>query len=256
MKGERLDRAAVFTYFPHDPGVPDWLPPAVAVHRGDWKLIRIFHGGDNGAHRYLLFNLRDDLGEKTNLASARPDLVAELDALIEAFLTDTGAIVPLPNPAFDPARYHPELEGQQKPRTKSAAKKPAKDDSDPKLQGWKARNCDAAVTAGIVTVKGTTDSPFLGVGAGTDGPAAVTFHARSAVGGTGKVEWIPPGTSPVPANSAPFTLKAGDWQSVTVHIAAQGPLGIVRIYLPAQKQAVEVDWIELRGAGKPRRWDF
>ena len=28
---------------------PDWLPPSISVHSGDWKLIRIFHGGENGA---------------------------------------------------------------------------------------------------------------------------------------------------------------------------------------------------------------
>jgi arylsulfatase A-like enzyme len=49
-KGGRLDRKAVFKYFPHDPAVPDWLPPAVSVHSGDWKLIRIFHGGEKAAH--------------------------------------------------------------------------------------------------------------------------------------------------------------------------------------------------------------
>jgi hypothetical protein len=30
---------------------------------------------------HLLFNLRDDLGEKNNLAAQKPELVAELDAL-------------------------------------------------------------------------------------------------------------------------------------------------------------------------------
>ena len=118
LQGRELAREAVFQYFPHNPGVPDWLPPAVSVHRGDWKLIRIFHGGENGAHRYLLFNLRDDLSEKNNLAAQKPELVSELDALITHFLADTKAVVPVPNPAFDPAQYHPELEGRQKPRTK------------------------------------------------------------------------------------------------------------------------------------------
>jgi hypothetical protein len=59
---------------------------AVSVHRDDWKLIRIFHGGENGAHRHLLFNLRDDLGEKEQPRRAKkPELVTELDALIEKF---------------------------------------------------------------------------------------------------------------------------------------------------------------------------
>jgi arylsulfatase A-like enzyme len=58
-----------------------------------------------------------------------------LDALIEKFLTDTKAVVPVPNPAFDPAKYHPELEGQQKPKAKAqpeaAAKTAPASDDDP-----------------------------------------------------------------------------------------------------------------------------
>jgi hypothetical protein len=34
------------------------------------------------------------------------------------------------------------------------------------------------------------------------------------------------------------------------------PLCILRVYLPAQKQTVEVDRIELNATSKPRRWDF
>lgn len=112
LKGGTIERETVFQYFPNSPNVPDWLPPGVSVHRRDgWKLIRIFHAGEKGAHRYLLHNLTEDPGEKNNLASQKPELVAELDALIETFLTDTKAVVPIPNPNFDPAKYRPELEG-------------------------------------------------------------------------------------------------------------------------------------------------
>jgi arylsulfatase A-like enzyme len=260
LRGQPLAREAIFTYFPHEPGVPDWLPPAVAVHSGDWKLIRIFHGGENGAHRHLLFNLRDDLGEKNNLAAQQPARVQELDALIAKFLADTKAVAPIPNPKFDPAKYHPELEGKQVPKAKAqpkaAAKTPAKADGDPVLHGWKARACTATVKDGIVTVKGQGDAPFLGVGAGVNGPATVKFRARAVSGGSGKVEWIPSGTAQADAKSAPLTLAAGDWQEVTVNIPAEGPLGILRIHLPAQKQPVEIDWIELKAAGKPKRWEF
>ena len=126
LKGESLPDKAIFQYFPHSPGVPDWLPPAVSVHLGDWKLIRIFYGGEKGAHRFMLFNLRNDLGERNNLAPQHPELVAKLDALIGEFLTDTSAVVPVPNPAFDPAAYHPESEGQPKAKAKAAAKRKAK----------------------------------------------------------------------------------------------------------------------------------
>lgn len=124
LKGETLADKAVFQFFPHNPGVPDWLPPAVSIHQGDWKLIRIFHGGEKGAHRHLLFNLRDDLGERKNLAAQQPELVAKFDAMIEAFLAETKAVVPVPNPAFDPSKYQAELEGKQQP--KRTPKRPAK----------------------------------------------------------------------------------------------------------------------------------
>ena len=76
LQGKSLSREAIFTYFPHAPGVPDWLPPSVSVHQGDWKLIRIFHGGENGKHRYKLFNLKEDIGEQNDLARAFPERVA------------------------------------------------------------------------------------------------------------------------------------------------------------------------------------
>lgn len=106
-----------------------------------------------------------------------------------------------------------------------------------------------------MTVTGQGNAPFLGVGAGVSGPATVKFRVRSAAGGAGKIEWLS-APSAADAQSAPFTLAAGDWQDVTVSIPASGPLGIVRLYLPAQKQPVEVDWVELKSEGKPKRWEF
>lgn len=266
LRGQPLAREATFTYFPHEPAVPDWLPPAVVAHSGDWKLIRIFHGGEKGAHRHLLFNLRDDLGERTNLAAREPERVKHLDGLIEKFLADTKAVVPIANPKFDPAKYQPELEGKGEPKAKAAKKAAAKaptpapaeakaDAGDP-LQGWKARSCTATVKAGVITVTGQGAAPFLGVGAGVSGPAVVKFRTRSASGGAGKVEWLPTAAASAEAKSTPFTLAAGDWQEVTVSIAASGPLGIVRLYLPAQKQPVEVDWVELKAGEKLKRWEF
>jgi arylsulfatase A-like enzyme len=181
LKGDALAGKAVFQFFPHNPGVPNWLPPAVSVHRDEWKLIRIFHGGEKGAHRHLLFNLRDDLGEKNNLAAQKPELVAELDALIEGFLTDTKAVVPVPNPAFDPAKYHPELEGKQQPKAKAKAPAKGKDDGDPALQGWKARDCKASVKDGILRITNIGSECFLGFSAAKhSGPTSVKFRIKAS----------------------------------------------------------------------------
>jgi arylsulfatase A-like enzyme len=111
-KGDQtFTRPPTFTYFPHDPGVPDWMPPSVAVHDGDWKLIRIFYHGEDNQHRYQLYNLKQDIGETNNLAAQEPIRVKELDAKIEAFLTETKAVLPKINPNFDPSKYDPKEEG-------------------------------------------------------------------------------------------------------------------------------------------------
>ncbi len=123
LRGQAFERGPLFQFFPHHPPVPDWMPPSVSVHLGDWKLIRLFHAGEKAAHRYKLFNLADDIGEKNDLAAAQPERVKELDALIEKFLTETKAIVPAPNPVFDPAKYNLADEGQAKPKAKAAPKK-------------------------------------------------------------------------------------------------------------------------------------
>ena len=73
--------------------------------------------------------MKDDVGEKKDLASAMPEKVGELDAKIEGFLTDTHAVRPIVNPAFDPAQYRPERIGIAPPKKPKnappAAKKPA-----------------------------------------------------------------------------------------------------------------------------------
>ena len=111
LKGGKLSREAIFTYFPHSPPVPEWLPPSIAVHSGDWKLIRVFHGGENGAHDYKLYNLTEDIGEKNNLASKHPEKIKALDKMIENHIKDAKTVVPIPNPNFDPKQYHPERIG-------------------------------------------------------------------------------------------------------------------------------------------------
>ncbi len=42
----------------------------------------------------------EDIGESDNLADEYPDRVSELNDLIDQFLTDTGAVIPTPNPAY------------------------------------------------------------------------------------------------------------------------------------------------------------
>ena len=243
-----LERKAFFNYFPHA-GVG--RAGGVWARSGDWKLIRWFGAPAGDDARHELYNLRDDLSETTNLAAAQPARVKELDALIDGFLADTGATFPRPNPAYQPALARPT-------KAKAAAA------TDDPLEGWKARQCEAVVKDGVLTMTGNgkAAAAFLGHAMGrTTGPVVVKLRVRTSAGGPGKVEWLPSGQAGggADAQSVAFAVAAGEWQELAVTIPTPGPLGTMRLYLPAGAQPLELDWAEVRGTGanaKPQRWDF
>jgi arylsulfatase A-like enzyme len=211
---------AIFTYFPHAPRVPDWLPPSVAVHQGDWKLIRIFHGGDGGAHRWKLFNLHEDIGETNDLAASQPQRVKELDALIDRFLSDTRAVVPVRNPDFDPAVYRPEDEGQPGPRgpKKTGPRGPRKGPPSKPVAGWRpSRDCKLAIAA---------------AGSATERPSAALIVTSS-------------GKDPYLSYVLPKALPAGRFAArITMASTAAG-----RGQLFWQEQAVQPAFFRDRSAG-------
>ena len=59
---------------------------------GDWKLIEYFEDG-----RSELYNLKDDIGEKQNVASEHPDKVQALHDKIVAWRKSVGAKMPTKN---------------------------------------------------------------------------------------------------------------------------------------------------------------
>jgi arylsulfatase A-like enzyme len=101
LKGTgKLKREAIFCHTPNYKR--DTAPPSTYVRKGDWKLIRFYGEGPNRSYAFELYNLRDDIGETKNLADKMPEKVRELDALITVHLKDTGAIIPFPNPRYNP----------------------------------------------------------------------------------------------------------------------------------------------------------
>lgn len=99
LRGEILDRDTIFCHFPHYTPAADGLP-STYVRKGDWKLIRFYCDNDDQTDRVELYNLSEDIGETNNLADEYPDHVSELNDLIDQFLTDAGAVIPTPNPAY------------------------------------------------------------------------------------------------------------------------------------------------------------
>ena len=267
LKGDRLEREAIFTYFPHAPGVPDWLPPCVAVHSGDWKLIRLFHQGDNGAHDYHLYHLKDDIGESTNLASANPQKVKELDRLIERHLTDTKAVVPKPNPNFDPAQYHPDrigvqagglkIAGQPKPKRKPAT--PRAKDAKP-VKGWRPGGTAAPLDTGSHTLvlRSTGGDPQLVLAERLNlagGPFTLSMRLKPTKAGNVIVFSNPPW------RRGEFTkmgsVQPGSWTELTATLDVETLTGL-RIDPMNSAGRVEFNNIRVKDSNGEivKRWEF
>ncbi len=75
-----------FASSPHDAFYYYWMNDLEAIRVGPWKL----HFSKKGAEICELYNLEADVGETTNLASAHPDIVAELTKHAETPRTSLG----------------------------------------------------------------------------------------------------------------------------------------------------------------------
>lgn len=96
---QKINRDEIYCHFPHYIKATGNVP-STYVRKGDWKLIKHYHDGDNQAHRFELFNLKKDIGETLNLSKVFPNKVKELDNLIEQHLINKGGIKPIANPNY------------------------------------------------------------------------------------------------------------------------------------------------------------
>lgn len=90
-----LKRDAIYWHFPGylGAGVGGWrTTPVGSIRAGDWKLLEFFEDG-----RLELYNLRQDVGEKNNLAKQLPDKVKELHGKLVAWRKDIKAPMPTPH---------------------------------------------------------------------------------------------------------------------------------------------------------------
>jgi len=221
-----LDREAYFTWFPH-------LIPAVSVRAGNWKLIRRWESHPDYPALHELYNLKDDIGETTNLAGAMPAKVAELHLMIDRFIADTGALAPKPNPDYT---------------------EPSPAD------GLVPRMCKISLVDGALRLEADGATPFLGTAqVRLPGPLTLALRLRSG-GGAGKVQWISNDQKDFPEQGqvVPFAIAAQDgWQDIEVQLPIQGMPRIVRLYLSAAKGPVDLRSIRYADRqGKTKVWDF
>jgi arylsulfatase A-like enzyme len=72
--------------------------PSSIIRKGDWKLMQFFESG-----KIELYNIKQDLSEKNDLADSHPEKLSELLKELKRWQSKTKAVIPTRlNPAFDP----------------------------------------------------------------------------------------------------------------------------------------------------------
>jgi arylsulfatase A-like enzyme len=90
-----LDREAIFWHYPHYGNQGG--TPGSSVRCGDYKLIEFFEDG-----RLELYNLREDVSEKHNIAKDKPDITQKLKEMLVDWREKVEAKIPEPNPDYKP----------------------------------------------------------------------------------------------------------------------------------------------------------
>ena len=112
LKGEEIEERPLFWHYPHY-GNQGGEPSSI-IRKGDWKLIHYHESGNDE-----LYNLAEDLGETTDLASEYPDKAAEMREELDRWLKDTGALFPVPDPEYSAEKEAGYLQGKNNRLMKS-----------------------------------------------------------------------------------------------------------------------------------------
>lgn len=229
----KLDREAIFCHFPHYSPATETVP-SVWVRRGEWKLIRFFCDGDDQNDRFELYNLREDIGERNNLAGKYPDLVRELNSLIDRHLQETNALVPVKNPNYRPP-----------------------------VAGWQpSRDAYLSQKDGLLVVESKGEDPFIFTYEVPKVKGALVVRVRMASWSKGiaQVNWAT-------RNQRQFSperkvvikpIHDGQWHEYEFKFTCDDELFSLRLDPCSAPGTVFIDWIRLydEGGGLLKAWEF
>ncbi len=100
-----LERDALYWHYPHYHTLG--IAPSGSIRQGDYKLIEWFEKSIEGVETpgaLELFNLREDPGERHNLAAAMPEKVRDMYEQLKAWRASVGAQEMERNPNYDPEK--------------------------------------------------------------------------------------------------------------------------------------------------------
>ncbi len=106
LQGKAIADRPLFWHYPHY-GNQGGEPSSI-IRRGDWKLIHYWEDG-----RDELYDLVADPGEQRDRVANHPDRAEALRRELDAWLQETDAKIPQPDPRFDPVKKQQQLHSRR-----------------------------------------------------------------------------------------------------------------------------------------------
>ncbi len=103
LQGKAIKERDLFWHYPHY-GNQGGEPCAI-IRSGDWKLIHYFEDRHNE-----LYQISDDLSEQRDLSAQKPEVTATLATKLQAWLKQTGALIPQQDARFNAVKKKTQLE--------------------------------------------------------------------------------------------------------------------------------------------------
>jgi len=136
LKGGKIPDRNLYWHYPHY-GNQGGEPSSI-IRSGNMKLIHYWEDG-----RDELYNIKDDIGEKTDIAAAKPETVSTMRAKLDKWLKETGAIIPQPDPRFNAEKKKQQLQRKKTAGMQGLEKRHAaylKPDWQPNKTWWGSEN--------------------------------------------------------------------------------------------------------------------
>lgn len=103
LKGDKIASRDLFWHYPHYGNQGG--EPVAMIRSGSYKLIRYYEDDRNE-----LYDLSKDIGEQKDLVKSQPEITKKLRNKVDAWLKETGAILPLQDKRYDPAKKKIQIE--------------------------------------------------------------------------------------------------------------------------------------------------
>jgi hypothetical protein len=256
----------MFFHFPHYVSAPKNMSASAVIHK-NLKLIREYTPNGSAPYTYALYDLSNDIGEASNLASAQPDTVTELDAMITQHLIDTDTPTPPRNPAFDPNAFNPITGEGTPPATTSTPANanggtPTGDPDADAIEGWvPTPNSRLSLKTGALVIASNTKDPGVMTREfpETSGTTVARLRMKTRSGGDAQFFWASTEKPGYAGHGVDFVTRPnGEWNEYQINLPAVGRLTSIRLDPARAPGETEVDWIELQSPDGTvlKRWDF